>query len=169
MKIVTVNVHGLELSVCDLDPSGWASSSRRVRVELHERIEAVKRRSLHDVNLVVVFLDAVYLRVRPTPNQGVICARGITEGGARALVFGPVGDARGQGGLARARPRPHHTWTRSTRIVVADYALGLITAAEDIWPSADRQRRAVRATSRRRCRSPNTNGEASLASAIGST
>jgi transposase-like protein len=54
---------------------------------LHERFEAFCRRSLYDVNLVVLFLDAIYLPVRPSgPKEGVICAWGITENGQRALV-----------------------------------------------------------------------------------
>ena len=59
----------------------------RVCAELHERFEAFCRRSLYDVNLVVLFLDAIYLPVRPSgPKEGVICAWGITENGERALV-----------------------------------------------------------------------------------
>ena len=45
------------------------------------------RRSLYDVNLVVLFLDAIYLPVRRSgPKESVICAWGITETGARELV-----------------------------------------------------------------------------------
>jgi transposase-like protein len=63
------------------------STVSRVCAELHERFEAFCRRSLYDVNLVVLFLDAIYLPVRPNgPKKGVICAWGITEDGARALV-----------------------------------------------------------------------------------
>jgi len=63
------------------------SSVSRVCAELHERFEAFCRRSLYDVNLVVLFLDAIYLPVRPSgPKEGVICAWGITETGARELV-----------------------------------------------------------------------------------
>ena len=43
--------------------------------ELRERFEAFKRRSLYDVPLVVLFLDAIYLPVRPSgPKEDVICA-----------------------------------------------------------------------------------------------
>jgi transposase-like protein len=39
------------------------------------------------VNLVVLFLDAIYLPVRPSgPKEGVICAWGIDENGHRELV-----------------------------------------------------------------------------------
>ena len=61
------------------EEAGLAKISRstvsRVCAELHERFEAFKRRSLYDVNLVVLFLDAMYLPVRSSgPNEGVICA-----------------------------------------------------------------------------------------------
>jgi hypothetical protein len=47
-----------------------------------ERFEAFSRRSLYDVHLVVLFVDAIYLPVRPSgPKEGVICAWGITENG----------------------------------------------------------------------------------------
>jgi putative transposase len=114
-------VRGLSMrdieSLCEEAGLGKTSRSTVARIcaELHERFEVFKRRSLYDVNLVVLFLDAIYLPVRPSgPKEGVICAWGITETGARALVFGAVGDARDQGGLARARPRPHRPRTPGT-------------------------------------------------------
>ena len=113
--------------------------------ELHERFEAFCRRSLYDVNLVVLFLDAIYLPVRPSgPKEGVICAWGITENGQRALVSVRLG----------MRGRPRRTGSSSAaisparglaapRLVVADGAPGLISAIEEIWPRADRQHCAV--------------------------
>jgi transposase-like protein len=41
----------------------------RVCAELHERFEAFCRRSLYDINLVVLFLDAIYLPVRPAARR----------------------------------------------------------------------------------------------------
>jgi putative transposase len=86
-------VRGLSMrdveSLCDEAGLGRTSKSTVATIcaELHERFEAFCRRSLYDVNLVVLFLDAIYLPVRPSgPKEGVICAWGITETGARALV-----------------------------------------------------------------------------------
>ena len=86
-------VRGLSMrdveSLCEEAGLGRTSRSTvsRVCAELHERFEAFCRRSLYDVNLVVLFLDAIYLPVRPSgPKEGVICAWGITENGERALV-----------------------------------------------------------------------------------
>jgi transposase-like protein len=108
----------------------------RVCAELHERFEAFKRRSLYDVNLVVLFLDAIYLPVRPSgPKEGVICAWGITENGERALVAVRLGMREAKEVIARGLAAP--------RLVVADGAPGLISAVEEIWPRADRQHCAV--------------------------
>jgi putative transposase len=111
---------------------------------LHERFEAFCRRSLYDVNLVVLFLDAIYLPVRPSgPKEGVICAWGITENGARALVSVRLGMREtkedwlelGRDLTSRGLPAP--------RLIVADGASGLPSAVEEIWPRADRQHCAV--------------------------
>ena len=74
-------VRGLSMraieSLCEEAGLGKTSRSTvsRVCAELHERFEAFKRRSLYDVNLVVLFVDAIYLPVRPSgPKEGVICA-----------------------------------------------------------------------------------------------
>jgi transposase-like protein len=101
-------------SLCEEAGLGRTSKSTVATIcaELHERFEAFSRRSLYDVNLVVLFLDAIYLPVRPSgPKEGVICAWGITETGARALVSVRLGMRGGQGGLARARSRPHRSRT----------------------------------------------------------
>ena len=62
------------------------STVSTICAELGERFEAFKRRSLYDVNLVVLFLDAIYLPVRPSgPEEGVICGWGITETGEGSI------------------------------------------------------------------------------------
>ena len=143
-------VRGLSMrdveSLCE--EAGLARTSKstvaRVCAELHERFQAFCRRSLYEVNLVVLFLDAIYLPVRPSgPKEGVICGWGITETGARALVSVRLGmrEAKedwlelGRDLTARGLPAP--------RLVVADGAPGLISAVEEIWPRADRQHCAV--------------------------
>src|SRR5450755_1291588 len=143
-------VRGLSMrdveSLCDEAGLGKTSKSTvsRVCAELHERFEAFCRRSLYDVNLVVLFLDAIYLPVRPSgPKEGVICAWGITENGERALVSVRLGMREtkedwlelGRDLIARGLPAP--------RLVVADGAAGLPSAVEEIWPRADRQHCAV--------------------------
>jgi putative transposase len=144
--IVGAFVRGLSTrdveSLCE--EAGLGSTSRstvsRVCAELRERFDAFKRRDLSDVNLVVLFLDAIFLPVRPTgPKEGVICAWGITETGERAMVSVKLGMREssedwlelGRDLIARGLPSP--------RMVVADGAPGLIKVVGEIWPRADRQ------------------------------
>ena len=143
-------VRGLSMrdveSLCEEAGLGKTSKSTVATIcaELRERFEAFCRRSLYDVHLVVLFLDAIYVPVRPSgPKEGVICAWGITETGARELVSVRLGarEAKedwvelGRDLISRglAAPRP----------VVADGAPGPISAVEEIWPRADRQHCAV--------------------------
>ena len=143
-------VRGLSMrdveSLCEEAGLGRTSKSTvaTIRSELHERFEAFCRRSLYDVHLVVLFLDAIYLPVRPSgPKEGVICAWGITETGARELVSVRLGMREtkedwlelGRDLTSRGLPAP--------RLVVADGAAGLPSAVEEIWPRADRQHCAV--------------------------
>ena len=143
-------VRGLSMrdieSLCEEAGLGKTSRSTVARIcaELHERFEAFKRRDLFEVKLVVLFLDAIYLPVRPSgPKEGVICAWGITENGERALVSVRLGmrEAKedwlelGRDLIARGLAAP--------RLVVADGAPGLISAVGEIWPRADRQHCAV--------------------------
>src|SRR5881275_271606 len=134
-------VRGLSMrdveSLCEEAGLGRTSKSTVATIcsELHERFEAFCRRSLYDVKLVVLFLDAIYLPVRPSgPKEGVMCAWGITETGARELVSVRLGMREtkedwlelGRDLTARGLPAP--------RLVVADGAAGLPSAVEEIWP-----------------------------------
>jgi putative transposase len=148
--IVGAFVRGLSMrdveSLCEEAGLGKTSKSTVATIcsELHERFEAFCRRDLYDIKLVVLFLDAIYLAVRPQgPKEGVICAWGITENGERALVSVRLGmrEAKedwlelGRDLTSRGLPAP--------RLIVADGAPGLISAVEEIWPRADRQHCAV--------------------------
>ena len=86
--IVGAFVRGLSMrdveSLCEQAGLGKVSTSTASRVcaELHERFLAFCRRDLYDVKLVALFLDAIYLPVRPQgPKEGVLCAWGFTENG----------------------------------------------------------------------------------------
>lgn len=63
------------------------STASRLCKELRERFRAFRERDLSELRLVCLFLDAIYLRVRPSgAKEGVLCAWGITEGGERVLL-----------------------------------------------------------------------------------
>jgi hypothetical protein len=125
--IVGAFVRGLSMrdveSLCEEAGLGKISRSTVARIcsELHERFAAFCRRSLYDINLVVLFLDAIYLPVRPSgPKEGVICAWGITENGERALVSVRLGCARprrtGSSSAATSLPADsrRHAWSLPT-------------------------------------------------------
>src|SRR5437763_6701733 len=143
-------VRGLSMrdveSLCEEAGLGKTSKSTVATIcaELHERFEAFKRRSLYDVNLVVLFLDAIYLPVRPSgPKEGVMCAWGITETGARALVSVRLGMRETKEDWLELGRDLTSRGLAAPRLIVADGAAGLPSAIEEIWPPADRQRCAV--------------------------
>jgi putative transposase len=81
--IVGAFVRGLSMrdveSLCEQAGLGKTSKSTAARIcaELHERFGAFGRRDLYDIKLVALFLDAIYLPVRPhgpsrstAPNSG---------------------------------------------------------------------------------------------------
>jgi putative transposase len=121
-----------------------ASSASRLCQELRERYRAFRERDLSGTELVALFLDAIYLPVRPTgAKEGVLCAWGIDGGGKRVLVDVCLGMreseedwlALGRGLVARGLPCP--------LMVVSDGAPGLTNAIGALWPAADRQRCSV--------------------------
>ena len=143
-------VRGLSMrdveSLCEEAGLGKTSKSTVATIcaELHERFEAFCRRSLYDVNLVVLFLDAIYLPVRPSgPKEGVICAWGIDENGHRELVSVRLGARESKEDWLELGRDLISRGLAAPRLVVADGAPGLISAVEEIWPRADRQHCAV--------------------------
>ena len=143
-------VRGLSMrdveSLCEEAGLGKTSKSTVATIcsELHERFEAFSRRSLYDVNLVVLFLDAIYLPVRPSgPKEGVICAWGIDENGHRALVSVRLGARESKEDWVELGRDLIGRGLAAPRLVVADGAPGLISAVEEVWPRADRQHCAV--------------------------
>jgi transposase-like protein len=120
------------------------STASRICQELRERFEAFKRRDLYDIQVAALFLDAVFLSVRPDgPKEGVLVAWGFTEQGERVLLSVMLGMreshedwlALGRDLIARGLGAP--------LLVVADGAPGLIKAVEQCWPASDRQRCCV--------------------------
>jgi putative transposase len=144
--VIGAFVRGLSMrdieSLCEKAGLGKLSKTTASRIceELRERFEAFKRRDLYDVQVAALFLDAVFLAVRPDgPKEGVLVAWGFTEDGERVLVSVMLGMreshedwlALGRDLIARGLGAP--------LLVVADGAPGLIKAVEQCWPASDRQ------------------------------
>jgi putative transposase len=148
--VVGAFVRGLSMrdveSLCEEAGLGKLSKSTASRLcaELRERFEAFTRRDLYEVGLVALFLDAIFLNVRPKgAKEGVLCAWGFTEQGERVLV-----------GVCLGMRESHEDWLALGRdliarglgapmMVVADGAPGLIKAVEQSWPTSDRQHCSV--------------------------
>jgi transposase-like protein len=112
--------------------------------ELRDRYRAFRARSLADVRLLSLMLDAIYLPVRPEgPKEGVLVAWGFTTDGDRVLLDVCLGQREstedwldlGRGLIRRG--------LRSPLLVVSDGAPGLIAAIGELWPDADRGRCTV--------------------------
>src|SRR5204863_1399024 len=148
--VVGAFVRGLSMrdveSLCEEAGLGKLSKSTASRIcaERRERFEAFKRRDLYQIRLVALFLDAIFLNVRPKgPKEGVLCAWGFTDEGERVLLGVCLGMREshedwlelGRDLIARGLPAP--------MLIVADGAPGLIKAIEQCWPASDRQRCSV--------------------------
>ncbi len=148
--VIGAFVRGLSMrdieALCEQAGLGKLSKSTASRIceELRERFEQFKRRDLYGVKLAALFLDAVFLPVRPDgPKEGVLVAWGFTEDGERVLLAVMLG-----------MRESHEDWLALGRdlitrglgaplLVVADGAPGLIKAVEQCWPASDRQHCAV--------------------------
>ena len=120
------------------------STVSRICRELRDRYMAFCNRSLADVNVMALFLDATYLPTRPSgQKEGVVVAWGYTTEGKRVLLAVRLGQREshedwldlGRDLTRRGLPAP---W-----LVVSDGAPGLIKAIDEVWPEADRGRCAV--------------------------
>jgi putative transposase len=148
--VIGAFVRGLSMrdveSLCEKAGLGKLSKSTAARIcqQPRERFEAFQRRDLYDVHLAALFLDAVFLSVRPDgPKEGVLVAWGFTEEGERVLLSVMLG-----------MRESHEDWLALARdliarglgaplLIVADGAPGLIKAVEQCWPASDRQHCAV--------------------------
>jgi putative transposase len=148
--VIGAFVRGLSMrdveSLCETAGLGKLSKSTASRIceELKDRFAAFTRRSLYDIPLAALFLDATFISVRPSgPKEGVLVAWGFTEAGERVLLAVMLGmresyedwQALGRDLIARGLGAP--------MLIVADGAPGLIKAIEQCWPASDRQRCCV--------------------------
>ena len=120
------------------------STASRICRELRARYKAFCARSLADVELLALFLDAIYLPTRPSgEKEGVLVAWGYTTQGKRELVAVRLGQReRHEDWLDLGRDLTRRG-LRAPWLVVSDGAPGLIKAIEELWPEADRQRCTV--------------------------
>ena len=120
------------------------STASRICRELRARYKAFCARSLAELELLALFLDAIYLPTRPSGDkEGVLVAWGYTTLGKRVLVAVRLGQReRHEDWLDLGRDLARRG-LRAPWLVVTDGAPGLIKAINELWPEADRQRCTV--------------------------
>lgn len=120
------------------------STASRICTELRERFRAFCARDLSQIKLTALFMDAIYLPVRPQgAKEGILCAWGIAEDGERVLLAVQLGMRESEEDwLSLGRDLTRRGLT-CPLLVVTDGAPGLIKATEELWPKADRQKCSV--------------------------
>src|SRR5713101_7337524 len=120
------------------------STVSRICRELRDRYKAFCSKSWHDLNLLALFLDAIYLPTRPSgQKEGVLVAWGYTTEGKRVLVAVRLGQRESHEDWLDLGRDLTRRGLRSPWMIVTDGAPGLIKAVEELWPEADRGRCAV--------------------------
>src|SRR5829696_2235960 len=127
------------------EPVIGKSTVARVCQDTRERYRRWCERRLEEHDLVYLFLDALYLKLRPDdePAEGVLVAWGVTLEGRKVLL-----------GLALGSRESYENWLafgrdlidrglRAPALIVADGAPGLWKAARELWPTAEEQRCTV--------------------------
>ena len=120
------------------------STVSRICRELRDRYTAFCNKSLADISVMALFLDAIYLPTRPSgQKEGVLVAWGYTTEGKRVLVAVRLGQRESHEDWLDLGRDLTRRGLRSPWLVVSDGAPGLIKAIDELWPAADRGRCAV--------------------------
>jgi putative transposase len=129
------------------EPIASKSTVSRICEDTRERYRRWCERRLEEHDIVYLFLDAIYLKMRPEdqPAEGVLVCWGITLEGRKVLL-----------GLALGSRESYDSWLafardmiarglRSPALVIADGAPGIWKAVREVWPDALGQRCTVHA------------------------
>lgn len=116
----------------------------RICRELRDRYTAFCNKSLADVSVMALFMDATYLPTRPSgQKEGVLVVWGYTTVGKRVLLAVRLGQRESHADWLDLGRDLARRGLRTPWFVVSDGAPGLIKAIEELWPEADRGRCAV--------------------------
>lgn len=129
------------------EPVASKSTVSRICEDTRERYRQWCRRRLDEHDLVYLFCDAIYLKLRPddTPAEGVLVCWGVTLQGRKVLL-----------GLALGSRESYENWLsfgrdmiarglRTPALVIADGAPGIWKAVRELWPNALEQRCTIHA------------------------
>lgn len=128
-------------------PVASKSTVSRICEDTRERYRQWCHRRLDEHDLVYLFLDAIYLKLRPddTPAEGVLVCWGVTLQGSKVLL-----------GLQLGSRESYENWLsfgrdmiarglRAPALVIADGAPGIWRAVRELWPHALEQRCTIHA------------------------
>jgi putative transposase len=134
------------------EPIASKSTVSRICEDTRERYRRWCERRLEEHDIVYLFLDAIYLKMRPEdqPADGVLVCWGITLEGRKVLLGLALGSRESYDSwLAFARDMIARDMIarglRSPALVIADGAPGIWKAVREIWPEALEQRCTVHA------------------------
>jgi transposase-like protein len=129
------------------EPIASKSTVSRICEDTRERYRQWCRRQLEAHDIIYLFLDAIYLKLRPDdqPSEGVLVCWGVTLEGRKVLL-----------GLALGSRESYDSWLafgrdmigrglRAPALVIADGAPGIWKAVRELWPDALEQRCTVHA------------------------
>src|ERR1700730_16339829 len=120
------------------------STVSRICRELRDRYAAFCNKSLADINVMALFLDAIYLPTRPSgQKEGVLVVWGYTTEGKRVLLAVRLGQRESHEDWLDLGRDLTRRGLRAPWLVVSDGAPGLIKAIDELWPAADRGRCVV--------------------------
>ena len=123
------------------------STVARVCKDTAHRYAAWCERDLSAHDLVYLYLDAIYLKLRPTdqPAEGVLVAWGITLEGQKVLLGLQLGSRESEDAWLDFGRDLIRRGLRSPALIIADGAPGIWKATRQLWNAAVEQRCTVHA------------------------
>jgi transposase-like protein len=118
------------------------SSVSRANRSLHEAFRAWRSRDLSQEEIVYLFLDGVYLKMRvgDSPAEAVLVAHGISLSGKRVLLGVVLGGREREESWKGLLTDLESRGMKPPALVVHDGNLGLIKALRCVWKDVPRQR-----------------------------
>ncbi|HUM44849.1 MAG TPA: IS256 family transposase [Fervidobacterium sp.] len=118
------------------------SQVSQVTEVLWEEYQSFKNRDLSDIDLVYLFLDAIYEPMRRLGNtrEGILCAWGITKDGNRVLLHLDLGNKESFDNWMDFLRDMVKRGLKSPITITTDGAPGLIKAVEQMWSNSIRIR-----------------------------
>lgn len=123
------------------------STVARVCQDTRQRYERWCERRLDEHDLIYLYLDAIYLKLRPDdePAEGVLVAWGLTLEGQKVLLGLQLGCRESYGCWLDFGRDLQARGLRAPALIIADGAPGIWKATRELWPGANEQRCTVHA------------------------